>query len=200
MNQYLAGFISAIVLTTSFFLFIGAKKRSIDNLTVQNITIVDERGKVLGKIGNKKSKSYLLLKYSKSKNADIEFNRNNGNFNILSNKSQLNWNVRVMDTGLETMTGGRLKKVINVYTFLFNSLQVLTFLIPFSFIKVIALLSSFFDIKFSAKFSLEFLRNLFLKNPKLSMMVRNFDKMKTERKKVILSEAEKFISKNTYAN
>ena len=52
MNQYLAGFVSAIVLTTSFFLFIGAKKRSIDNLTVQNITIVDGKGKVVGKIGN----------------------------------------------------------------------------------------------------------------------------------------------------
>ena len=86
MNQYLAGFISAIVLTTSFFLFIGAKKRSIDNLTVQNITIVDERGKVVGKIGNKKSKSYLWLKSSKSKNADIEFSsKMNGGFLKLRN-------------------------------------------------------------------------------------------------------------------
>ena len=40
----------------------------------------------------------------------------------------------------------------------------------------------------------------FLKNPRLSMMVRVFDKMKTERKKLILSEAEKFINKNTYGN
>ncbi len=43
-------------------------------------------------------------------------------------------------------------------------------------------------------------RNFFLKNPRLSMMVRIFDKMKTERKKLILSEAEKFINKNTYGN
>ena len=43
-------------------------------------------------------------------------------------------------------------------------------------------------------------RNYFLKNPRLSMMVRIFDKMKTERKKLILSEAEKFINKNTYGN
>ena len=32
------------------------------------------------------------------------------------------------------------------------------------------------------------------------MMVRIFDKMKEERKKLILSEAAKFISKNTYGN
>ena len=43
-------------------------------------------------------------------------------------------------------------------------------------------------------------RNFFLKNPRLSMMVRIFDKMKEERKKLILSEAAKFISKNTYGN
>ena len=43
-------------------------------------------------------------------------------------------------------------------------------------------------------------RSFFLKNPRLSMMVRIFDKMKTERKKLILSEAEKFINKNTYGN
>ena len=40
-------------------------------------------------------------------------------------------------------------------------------------------------------------RAFFLKNPRLSMMVRIFDKMKTERKKLILSEAEKFINQNT---
>jgi len=43
-------------------------------------------------------------------------------------------------------------------------------------------------------------RSFFLKNPRLSMMVRVFDKMKPERKKLILSEAEKFINKNTYGN
>ena len=43
-------------------------------------------------------------------------------------------------------------------------------------------------------------RNFFLKSPRLSMMVRIFDKMKNERKKLILSEAEKFINKNTYGN
>ena len=43
-------------------------------------------------------------------------------------------------------------------------------------------------------------RNFFLKNPRLSMMVKIFDKMKSERKKLILSEAEKFIEKNTYGN
>ncbi len=43
-------------------------------------------------------------------------------------------------------------------------------------------------------------RTFFLKNPRLSMMVRIFDKMKTERKKLILYEAEKFINKNTYGD
>ena len=32
------------------------------------------------------------------------------------------------------------------------------------------------------------------------MMVRIFDKIKPERKKLIFSEAEKFINKNTYGN
>ena len=40
-------------------------------------------------------------------------------------------------------------------------------------------------------------RKFFLKNPRLSMMVRIFDKMKTDRKKMILSEADKFIKQNT---
>ncbi len=40
-------------------------------------------------------------------------------------------------------------------------------------------------------------RKFFLKNPRLSMMVRIFDKMKPDRKKLILSEAEKFIKQNT---
>ena len=43
-------------------------------------------------------------------------------------------------------------------------------------------------------------RSFFLKNPRLSMMVRIYDKMKVQRKKLILSEAEKFINKNTYGN
>ncbi len=40
-------------------------------------------------------------------------------------------------------------------------------------------------------------RSFFLKNPRLSMMVRIFDKMKSERKKIILAEADKFIKQNT---
>ena len=43
-------------------------------------------------------------------------------------------------------------------------------------------------------------RTFFIKNPRLSMMVKIFDKMKPERKKLILSEADKFIKKNTYGN
>ncbi len=40
-------------------------------------------------------------------------------------------------------------------------------------------------------------RKFFLTNPRLSMMVRIFDKMKVDRKKLILSEADKFIKQNT---
>ena len=43
-------------------------------------------------------------------------------------------------------------------------------------------------------------RTFFLKNPRLSMMVSVFDKMKTERKNLILPAAEKFIKENTYEN
>ena len=40
-------------------------------------------------------------------------------------------------------------------------------------------------------------RRFFQKNPRLSMMVRIFDKMKSDRKKIILKAAEKFINQNT---
>ena len=43
-------------------------------------------------------------------------------------------------------------------------------------------------------------RSFFLKNPRLSMMVRIYDKMNAQRKKVILAAADKFIKKNTNAN
>ena len=39
-------------------------------------------------------------------------------------------------------------------------------------------------------------RDFFLKNPRLSMMVRIFDKMNEERKKEIFLSAENFLSKN----
>jgi len=40
-------------------------------------------------------------------------------------------------------------------------------------------------------------RNFFKKNPRLSMMVSTFDKMNSERKKMILSKANEFIKNNT---
>ena len=40
-------------------------------------------------------------------------------------------------------------------------------------------------------------RSFFLKNPRLSMMVRILDKMKQDRKKLIFSAADKFIKENT---
>ena len=43
-------------------------------------------------------------------------------------------------------------------------------------------------------------RKFFLENPRLSMMVRIFDKIDIKRKKIILSEANKFIKNNTHVN
>ena len=40
-------------------------------------------------------------------------------------------------------------------------------------------------------------KSFFLKNPRLSMMVRVFDKMKSDRKKLILTAAQRFIKQNT---
>ena len=40
-------------------------------------------------------------------------------------------------------------------------------------------------------------RSFFMKNPRLSMMVRIFDKMNSTRKEIILKEADKFIKQNT---
>tara|TARA_B100000029_G_scaffold510672_1_gene602721 strand:- start:1726 stop:3216 length:1491 start_codon:yes stop_codon:yes gene_type:complete len=43
-------------------------------------------------------------------------------------------------------------------------------------------------------------REFFLKNPRLSMMVKIFDKLDNKRKNIILLEAEKFIKNNTYVS
>ena len=71
MKQYFTGFITAMVFTSSLFLFIGAKKRTIDNLTVQKITIIDSVGDQVGEIGSNKNNSYLWLKSTGSKKTNI---------------------------------------------------------------------------------------------------------------------------------
>ena len=43
-------------------------------------------------------------------------------------------------------------------------------------------------------------RKFFLKNPRLSMMVKIFDKMDSKRKEIILSLANQFIKENTNVN
>jgi|TARA_B110000240_G_scaffold90621_1_gene102932 glucose-1-phosphate cytidylyltransferase len=43
-------------------------------------------------------------------NSDIEFDIGNNKTNILNNRSE-KWNVRVIDTGEDTLTGGRLKRI-----------------------------------------------------------------------------------------
>ena len=41
-------------------------------------------------------------------------------------------------------------------------------------------------------------RNFFVKNPRLSMMVRVLDKMNQDRKKKIIALADRFIEENTF--
>ena len=72
MNQYFTGFFTAMVLTSSLFLFIGAKKRTIDNLTVQKITIVGNNGDQVGEIGSDRNNPYLWLKSIRSKKPNID--------------------------------------------------------------------------------------------------------------------------------
>ena len=72
MNQYFTGFFTAMVLTSSLFLFIGAKKRTIDNLTVQKITIVGDNGDQVGEIGSDRNNPYLWLKSIRSKKPNID--------------------------------------------------------------------------------------------------------------------------------
>ena len=71
MKQYFTGFFTAMVFTSSLFLFISAKKRTIDNLIVQKITIIDSGDKQIGEIGSDKGKSYLWLKSTRSKKPNI---------------------------------------------------------------------------------------------------------------------------------
>lgn len=103
MNQYLIGFISAIILTTSFFLFVGAKKRSIDNLTVQKITIIDKAGNQVGEIGSKQFDSYFWLKSQKSNSTGIEIlaGQKNSGLTVKNLKGK-----NVIDIGVGLDNGG----------------------------------------------------------------------------------------------
>ena len=67
MKQYCIGFITASCLTASIFLFMGAKKKTFDDLTVKMITIVDDKGKKVGEIGNKNNRVFLWLSPSQYK-------------------------------------------------------------------------------------------------------------------------------------
>ncbi len=82
MKQYFTGFITAVIFTSSLFLFIGAKKRTIENLTVQKITIVDKAGNQVGEIGQKKNNSYMWLKSRKNRKPAIMLSTDNNSGNI----------------------------------------------------------------------------------------------------------------------
>ena len=105
MNQYLIGFISATMLTTSFFLFVGAKKRSIDNLTVQKITIVDKSGNQVGEIGNKQLKSYFWLKsqMNNSIGFQISAGQKSSGLTVQNSKGK-----RILDLGVGKNNGGNI--------------------------------------------------------------------------------------------
>ena len=105
MKQYFTGFITAAVFTSSLFLFIGAKKRTIDNLTVQKISIVDNLGNQVGEIGSKKSDSYLWLKSQNSRKPVIAlFTENNNGAIMISNSS----GKAVINIGTNKNKGGRI--------------------------------------------------------------------------------------------
>ena len=87
MKQYFTGFITAVVFTSSVFLFIGAKKRTIENLTVQKITIVDKTGNQVGEIGQKKSESYIWLKSRKNRKPAILLSTDSNSGNIVIRNS-----------------------------------------------------------------------------------------------------------------
>ena len=61
MKQYCIGFITASCLTASIFLFMGAKKRTIDNLIVQRVTFVDKNGNKVGELGNANNRVFFWL-------------------------------------------------------------------------------------------------------------------------------------------
>jgi len=105
MNQYLIGFISATMLTTSFFLFVGAKKRSIDNLTVQKITIVDKSGNQVGEIGNKQLSSYFWLKSQRNNSIGFKISAGQKSSGLTVQNSK---GKRILDLGVGKNNGGNI--------------------------------------------------------------------------------------------
>ena len=105
MNQYLIGFISATMLTTSFFLFVGAKKRTIDNLTVQKITIVDESGNQVGEIGNKQLSSYFWLKSQRNNSIGFQISAGTKSSGLTVQNSR---GKRILDLGVGKNNGGNI--------------------------------------------------------------------------------------------
>ena len=105
MNQYLTGFITAVILTTSVFLFIAAKKRTIDNLTVQKITIVDKSGNQVGEIGNKQLNSYFWLKSQNSNSIGFQISAGQKSSGLTVQNSK---GKRILDLGVGKNNGGNI--------------------------------------------------------------------------------------------
>ena len=105
MKQYFTGFITAVVFTSSVFLFIGAKKRTIENLTVQKITIIDQTGKQIGEIGQKKNDSYIWLKSRKNRKPAIMLSTDNNSGNIAVRNST---GKDVVNIGSNKYSGGEI--------------------------------------------------------------------------------------------
>jgi len=105
MNQYFTGFITATVFTSSIFLFIGAKKKTIENLTVQKITIVDKIGNQIGEIGQKKNDSYMWLKSRKNRKPAIMISTDNNSGSIAVRNST---GKDVVNIGTNKYSGGEI--------------------------------------------------------------------------------------------
>ena len=106
MKQYFTGFFTAMVFTSSLFLFIGAKKRTIDNLTVQKITIIDSGDKQIGEIGSDKGSSYLWLKSNKSKKPNISLVADRSQSEILMRGSS---GREAINLGINNNMGGNIR-------------------------------------------------------------------------------------------
>ena len=180
MNQYLMGFISATMLTSSFFLFVGAKKRSIDNLTVQKITIVDESGNQVGEIGNKQLSSYFWLKSQRNNSIGFQISAGQKSSGLTVQNSK---GKRILDLGVGKNNGGNIllngkkstKLIFNSIFFIcsnflinliiFNKSSLLPDIEPFTpslAIKIVPL-TTLLEINFSSFNFIVFLFFIFLK-------------------------------------
>ena len=106
MKQYFTGFFTAMVFTSSLFLFVGAKKRTIDNLTVRKIMIIDSGDKQIGEIGSDKGNSYFWLKSTRSDKPNISLVADKSQSEILIGSSS---GREAISLGINKNMGGNIR-------------------------------------------------------------------------------------------